>query len=154
MRFYLFDRVIDFIPGVSSIGIKNISSEEDFLIDHYDRLPVMPSPLIVEALAQLGGWTITTSNDYKHLAVMVMIKDIEITGNAVPGDQLILKVKLENINEFGATISAEAEVNESTVLKIGSLTYVLYELPAKDREEVEIKYKKFNRAITAQERKL
>ena len=148
MRFYLFDRVIEFVPGESSVGIKNISSQEDFLIDHYDRFPVMPSPLIVEALAQLGGWTITTSNDYKYLALMVMIKDIEILGNAVPGDQLVLEVKLENINEYGATISAEAKVNDTAVLKIGSLTYVLYELPEKDREDVEIKYKKFNRAIS------
>jgi len=149
MRFYLFDRVIDFIPGKSSIGIKNISSEEDFLIEHYDRFPVMPSPLIMEALAQLGGWTITTSNDYKHLAVMVMIKDIEITGNAVPGDQLVLKVKIEHINEFGATISAEAKINDAPVLKIGSLTYVLYELPAKDREKVKGKYTKLNKTVSA-----
>ena len=149
MRFYLFDKIINFIPGESSIGIKNISSEEDFLIEHYDRLPVMPSPLIVEARAQLGGWTITTSNDYKYLAVMVMIKDIEITGNAIPGDQLILNIKIENINEYGATISAEAVINDSNILKIGNLTYVLYELPAKDREEVKVKYTKLNKTVSA-----
>ena len=149
MRFYLFDRVTEFVPGEGSTGIKNISSEEDFLIAHYDRFPVMPSPLIVEALAQLGGWTITTSNDYQHLAVMVMIKDIEITGNAVPGDQLVLKVKIENINEYGATISAKANIRENTVLKIGSLTYVLYELPAKDHEQVKEKYTKLNKTISA-----
>lgn len=148
MRFYLFDRVIELLPGEASTGIKNISSEEDFLIEHYDRYPVMPPPLIVEALAQLGGWTVTSSNDYRFLALMVMIKDIAVLGDAVPGDQLELKVKIENVNDFGATISAEARVNEKPVLTIGSLTYVLYELPEKDRAEVKIRYQKLNRAIS------
>jgi len=148
MRFYLFDRVIEFIPGETAVGIKNISSEEEFLIDHYDRCPVMPPPLIVEALAQLGGWAATSSNDYRVLALMVMIKDIEVLEDAVPGDQLKLRVQIENMNEFGVTISAEARVNEKPVLNIGSLTYVLYELPEEERGEVENRYKKLNRAIS------
>ncbi|MCP4714002.1 MAG: beta-hydroxyacyl-ACP dehydratase, partial [Deltaproteobacteria bacterium] len=74
MRFFLFDRVLEYKAGESSCGIKNVSIQEEFLIDHYERQPLMPSPLIVEALAQLGGWTVTTSGEHRYLAVMVRIK--------------------------------------------------------------------------------
>jgi len=142
MRFYFFDRVINFVPGKEATGIKNLSSQEEFLIDHYDRFPVMPAPLIVESISQLGGWAVTVSSDYKYLAIMVMVKDLEVNGDAVPGDQIVLNVRIENINEYGTSISGNAKVNGNSILKIGSLTYVLYEIPEEDREEVRERYTK------------
>ncbi len=143
MRFLLFDKVTDFVPGESATGVKNISSQEEFLIDHYDRRPLMPSPLIIESIAQLGGWAVTVSSAYRYLAVMVMIKDLEVSGDAEPGDQVALKVRLENMNEYGANISAEARVGDRTVLTIGSLTYGLYEIPEADKDEIREKYNKY-----------
>jgi 3-hydroxyacyl-[acyl-carrier-protein] dehydratase len=136
MRFYFFDRVINFVPGKEATGIKNLSSQEEFLIDHYDRFPVMPAPLIVESITQLGGWAVTVSSDYKYLAIMVMVRDLEVSGEAIPGDQIVLNVRIENLNEYGASISGDAKVNGNSILKIGSLTYVLYEIPEEDRKKV------------------
>ncbi|MEI6127036.1 MAG: hypothetical protein WCQ99_10850, partial [Pseudomonadota bacterium] len=119
-----------------------VSSQEEFLIDHYERLPVMPLPLIVEALAQLGGWTITVSSEYRYLAIMVMVKDVEASGLARPGDQIELQVAIENINEYGATISSAALVEGKPIVNVGSLTYVLYEIPEPDRQAVKKKYTK------------
>ena len=142
MRFYFFDRVINFVPGREATGIKNLSSQEEFLIDHYDRFPVMPAPIIVESIAQLGNWLLMVSMEYKTLAVMVMVKDFEVSGNAVPGDQIVLNVRIENLNDYGASISGEAKVNGNSILRIGSLTYVLYEIPEKDRGEARERYTK------------
>ncbi len=140
MRFYLFDRVIDFVSGCEASGIKNVSSQEEFLIDHYDRHPVMPNPLIIESLAQLGGWLITVSSDYKYLAVMVMIKGVAVQGEAVPGDQIRLYTRIENINEYGATLTCKASVQETPILQVKNITYVLYEIPQEDREDLKKKY--------------
>ena len=142
MRFYFFDRIINFVPGKEATGIKNLSSQEEFLIDHYDRFPVMPAPLIVESIAQLGNWIVMLSIEYKCLAVMVMVKDLEVNGDAVPGDQIVLSVRIENINEYGASISGDAKVNGNTILEIGSLTYVLHEIPEEEREQVRERYTK------------
>ena len=140
MRFYLFDKVIDFIPGKEARGIKNVSSQEEFLIDHYEKVPVMPLPLIIESIAQLGGWAITVSSGYRYLAIMVMVKDVEAAGLARPGDQIELQVSIENINEYGATISSAAFVEGKPIVKVGSLTYVLYEIPGADRGAIKKKY--------------
>jgi 3-hydroxyacyl-[acyl-carrier-protein] dehydratase len=140
MRFYLFDKVVSFIPESEASGIKNVSAQEEFFIDHYQHLPEMPEPLIAESLAQLGGWAITVSSDYKYFAIMVMIKNFEIKGSAKPGDQIVLSIKIENFNDYGATISGKAEVDGSPIVTIGNITYVLYPIPESKIDEVKARY--------------
>ena len=140
MRFCLFDKVLTFVPGQEATGVKNVSSQEDFLIGHYELLPEMPEPLIVESLAQLGGWAITVSSEYKYFAVMVMIKDFEVKRPAKPGDQIVLQVKIESLNDYGATISGKAAIDGSPVVTIGSITYVLYPIPDSKKQETKQKY--------------
>ncbi len=140
MRFYLFDAVSEFVSGEKAVGIKNVSAQEEFLINHFDRCPIMPPPLIIESLAQLGGWTVTVSGGIRHLAVMVMIKGVKITGDAVPGDRIVLNVHLENVNEYGAGIRAEACVNGTPIISIANITYVLYEIPDAEKDAVKDKY--------------
>jgi 3-hydroxyacyl-[acyl-carrier-protein] dehydratase len=148
MRFYLFDRITEFVPGRRAGGIKNISAQEEFLRHHYDRQPVMPAPLIVESIAQLGGWAITVSSGYSCLAVMVMIKGLRVAGDAHPGDQLILDVTLNAINEYGAGISGHAHVDGRHIVSIDTLTYVLHGLSGSEQEEVRTRYRALAGSLT------
>lgn len=140
MRFYLFDRITAFTPGSCVAGIKNVSAHEEFLIGHYTHRPVMPAPLVVESLAQLGGWAVTVSGDYRHLAVMVKISGLVVAGDVTPGDRIDLEVTLDAINEFGATVSGRAAVNGAAVVRVAGITYVLYEIPAAERDSVRERY--------------
>jgi 3-hydroxyacyl-[acyl-carrier-protein] dehydratase len=144
MRFFLFDRVIDSVPGRHATGVKNVSAGEDFLIDHYARRPVMPVPLIIESLAQLGGWAVTVATDYAFLAVMVMVKDIAADGAAGPGDQIVLRVSIDTINEYGAVIAGTAQVSGKEILRVGGITYVLYAVPEQDRASVRQRYEHYS----------
>ena len=140
MRFFLFDKILDSVPGMQATGVKNVSVQEEFLIDHYAKQPVMPAPLIIESLAQVGGWAVTVATDYAFLAVMVMVKDIVVGGAAVPGDQIVLRVSIDTINEYGAVVAGTALVNGNEVLKVGSITYGLYAVPEQDRPAVRQRY--------------
>ncbi len=142
MRFYLFDSITGFTPKESVSGIKNITSQEEFLIEHFDRFPVTPSTILIESIAQLGGWGITVSTDYQYLAVMVMIRGFEVYGDAVPGDQVLLDVKIQGINEYGAKISGYAYVQDRKVVSIAGLTYVLYKVPENEKEKLRESYLK------------
>ena len=53
--FLLVDRVVDFVPGESAVGIKNVTINDQFFIGHFPGRPIMPGVLIIEALAQVGG---------------------------------------------------------------------------------------------------
>lgn len=46
---------MDFVPGESAVGIKNVTINDQFFIGHFPGRPIMPGVLIIEALAQVGG---------------------------------------------------------------------------------------------------
>jgi len=146
MRFFLFDKVTAFLPGREATGIKNVSAQEDFLIEHFSRKPFMPAPLILESLAQLGGWVVTVSTEYASLALMVMVKDLRVMGTAVPGDRITLKVVLQTLNDYGAQVSGSAWVNGSEILSVGTITYVLYAVPPEERDSLRQRYIRYTDA--------
>ena len=123
MRFILFDKITHFEPGKSGRGIKNITVSEDFFKKHYDRTPLMPESLIIEALAQIGGWTVSASTDFQYSAIMVRLDNVRFYGPVRPGDQMILTVNLLSLNEYGSLIEGKAEVNGRVVAQIGRLSY-------------------------------
>ena len=110
MRFHLFDKIIQFDPGKSGVAVKNITVAEEFFIKHYDRNPLMPEPLIIEALAQTGGWTVAVTTQFRFVAILVRIDKARFLKPVRPGDQLILKTTILSINENGSLIEGTAEL--------------------------------------------
>ncbi len=53
--FLLVDRIIELVPRLRIVGIKQVTINEPFFLGHYPGAPVMPGVLIVEALAQVGA---------------------------------------------------------------------------------------------------
>jgi 3-hydroxyacyl-[acyl-carrier-protein] dehydratase len=129
MRFYLIDKVVQLEPGKSGIGIKNVTLAEDFFVKHYDRTPLMPEPLIIEALAQMGGWAIAVSTHYYYVAIMLRIDNVRFYRYVRPGDQLVLKVTILSISENGSLIEGRAEVNGEAVANVERLMYGNYQVP-------------------------
>ena len=123
MRFHLFDKIIEFEPGKGGVGVKNVTVAEDFFIKHYDRVPLMPEPLIIEALAQTGGWTVAVTTRFRYVAILVRIDKARFYKPVHPGDQLILKTNILSINENGSLIEGTAEVDGETVAHVERIMY-------------------------------
>ena len=136
MRFLLFDRIISFAEGKGGKGIKNVTLGEDFLIKHYDRFPVMPESLIIESMAQLGGWTISVSSHYQYVAIMVMVEGVKFYRSVIPGDQLLLDVEIGEMDKSGSLVKAMASVKNNQVATVERLVYVLYEVPKKLKGDI------------------
>ena len=128
MRFILFDKIVDFKKNVGGIGIKNVTVGEDFFIEHYTKLPIMPEPLVVEAIAQIGGWVISLSCDFKYAAIMAKIGNAKFHKSIRPGDQLRIDVEILSMNDYGASIRGIAKVEGNIVAEVDNLSYVLHEL--------------------------
>jgi len=94
--FLLVDRVLEFNPGESLVGIKNVSVNEPFFQGHFPEKPVMPGVLIIEALAQATGLlAFSTENkgaERETLYYLVGIDNARFKQPVIPGDQLRLEV--------------------------------------------------------------
>ncbi|HEX7985743.1 MAG TPA: 3-hydroxyacyl-ACP dehydratase FabZ [Duganella sp.] len=95
--FLLVDRVVEIVPDVSVVAIKNATINEPFFQGHFPGHPVMPGVLIVEAMAQAAGLLTQLSrrakgDDGSPLFYLVKVDNARFSAPVVPGDQLRLEV--------------------------------------------------------------
>jgi len=111
--FLLVDKIIDYTPGKSAVGIKNVTINEPHFTGHFPNRPLMPGVLIVEAMAQVGGIVMTQLPDLNgSLFVFAGIDKVRFRRQVVPGDQLVMTVELLWIKQrrFGK-MQGRAEVD-------------------------------------------
>lgn len=117
--FLLVDRVLSMVPGESIVAIKNVSINEPFFPGHFPHYPVMPGVLIVEALAQAGAILSFKSMGAKAanniLCYFAGIDNVRFKKPVTPGDQLVLKVKIERSMRSLWKYSGQALVDDTVV---------------------------------------
>ena len=60
--FVMVDRVVELEPNHRIVTIKNVTINEPFFQGHFPGHPIMPGVLILEAMAQAGGYRRSTSD--------------------------------------------------------------------------------------------
>ena len=99
--FVMIDRVISMELGKEIIALKNVSINEPFFPGHFPYHPVMPGVLIVEAMAQaaaiLSFKTMGIKPNDDSVYYFAGIDSARFKKPVSPGDQIILKVKIDRI---------------------------------------------------------
>ena len=115
--FLYVDKIIH-IDEMQIIGVKNVTSNEQYFNGHFPNNPIMPGVLQVEALAQVGGILVMNSinNSDKYIPYLAGIESFRFRKMVVPGDTLILKTTFINPIKRGiAKMKAEAFVGDKLV---------------------------------------
>ena len=117
--FLLVDRVLECVPGESLTAIKNVSVNEPFFNGHFPETPIMPGVLIIESLAQatglLGFRTMSEEPSDDLLYMLVGVDGVRFKRQVVPGDQLMLKVKVKRRSKVIWKFTCEASVDGNIV---------------------------------------
>ncbi|HJV22488.1 MAG TPA: 3-hydroxyacyl-ACP dehydratase FabZ [Holophagaceae bacterium] len=109
----LVDRVEDYEPKAWIRGIKNISYSDQIFQGHFPKRPVFPGVLIVEAMAQTGGCLIMQEFEDRSRKVIyfMAIDAVKFRKPVVPGDQLVMEVKVISFKSKICKMRGEAFVN-------------------------------------------
>lgn len=92
--FLMVDKIIE-LTATHVVAIKNVTYNEPFFQGHFPGNNVMPGVLIVEALAQAGGFiAIPRNTPDKYDTYFLKIDNCKFKQKVVPGDTLILKMEL------------------------------------------------------------
>jgi len=80
------------------VGYKDVSSDEFWIRGHMPGMPLMPGVIMCEAAAQLASYYVQ-KNDLLKAKVVGFggLEDVRFRGIVVPGDKLILMLKLTKI---------------------------------------------------------
>jgi len=85
MRFLFYDSVISIEKGKSIVGVKTFPLSEEFYRAHFKKNALVPGVILIEAMAQLLGWLIIYSHDFRLSSIMSLIEDVSIPSNLRPG---------------------------------------------------------------------
>ncbi|MBA4028795.1 MAG: beta-hydroxyacyl-ACP dehydratase [Planctomyces sp.] len=119
MRWMWIDRVVELVPRVRLVAIKNVSLAEEHLHDHFPAhpgppprpaVPVMPASLIIEGLAQSGGVLVGHAYDFRHKVILAKINRVELSREATPGSTLRYTAHAERLDEQGGAVRLGVEL--------------------------------------------
>jgi len=125
--FLFVDKIIHLERGRRAVGVKNVTMDDYFFQGHFPGRPVMPGVLIVEAMAQVGGVMMLSPEENRgKLAYFMAADNIKFRKTVVPGDQLILEVKVGRVKSKTGQVFAKARVDDKIVAE-ADLMFALVE---------------------------
>jgi beta-hydroxyacyl-ACP dehydratase FabZ len=114
--FLFVEKIVECTSG-AIVGIKNVSVNEPFFQGHFPTDPIMPGVLILEAMAQTGGiLVLTVFPQYKNKPFYFAGLDkVRFRKPVRPGDQLVMKVKIQKQRGVFFKMLGEAFVDDKLV---------------------------------------
>jgi 3-hydroxyacyl-[acyl-carrier-protein] dehydratase len=121
------DKILDSQTSETIVGLKNVTSTEDYFNDHFPLKPVLPGVLIIESLVSLSKRLIERTLALNNLAdkkpIVKTIQSTKFRKFVQPGDQLIMDATLETFTASESTLKVKATVDNKAVATL-SATFV------------------------------
>ncbi|VBB69437.1 3-hydroxyacyl-[acyl-carrier-protein] dehydratase, FabZ form [invertebrate metagenome] len=122
--FLMVDRVVNVVPNVSAVGIKNVSINEPYFQGHFPVHPIMPGVLIIETMAQTAAVLVVETLGEQARGKLVYFMSVEsarFRKPVIPGDRLFLNVFKERSRGNVWKFRAKAKVED---ILVADATYV------------------------------
>ena len=124
MRLLLYDRITILTPGESITGIKTFCLSEEYFRRHFSKEALIPGVMFIEAMAQLLGWLIIHTHDFRLSAVMSLIEDVKVAPDLRPGFSAEISGRLVSTSMSDSLGSARMMVDGREIASIGRIIYV------------------------------
>ena len=118
MRWIWIDKFVEFTPKTSATALKNCTLAEEHLHDLYPDFPIVPHSLMVEGMAQTAGILVGEARQFKEKVILAKVGKAVFHRLVRPGDTILFKASVEQLNEQGASISGRVECAGDLVAEI------------------------------------
>ena len=123
--FLLVDRITELEVGKRIVGIKNVSLNERYLSHPVSGPPVLPSTILMEAVAQVGAIMILAKPENRGKIMYFMgIERVRFLRPVSPGEVVVIEILARRLRSRMGVLGGSARVNGEVVLE-GTMTFAL-----------------------------
>lgn len=123
MRFLFYDSITHIEKGKSIIGVKSFSLSEEFFRWHYSKRALVPGVIMIEAMAQLLGWLVIYSHDFRLSAIMSLIEDVTVTSTLRPGFKAEIQAEILSTSKRDSLGLARMFIDGKQVASLNRIIY-------------------------------
>ncbi|MBI5408739.1 MAG: hypothetical protein HZA14_05175 [Nitrospirae bacterium] len=122
MRFLYYDSITNIDKGKAITGVKTFTLSEEFLRKHFKKKALVPGVIYIEAMAQLLGWLVIYSHDFKLSAIMSLVEDVKIAPDLRPGfkaeihGEIISTSKRDSLGRAWITVDGETIASMNRII--------------------------------------
>jgi 3-hydroxyacyl-[acyl-carrier-protein] dehydratase len=123
VRFLFYDSVISIEKGRTIIGVKTFPLSEEFYRGHFKKNALVPGVILIEAMAQLLGWLIIYTHDFKMSAIMSLIEDVRIPSKLRPGCKADIHCEIISTTKTDSLGSARMYIEGREIASMNRIIY-------------------------------
>jgi 3-hydroxyacyl-[acyl-carrier-protein] dehydratase len=116
--FLLVDRITELEMDKRIVGVKNISSNEPYLIRSPSGALVLPPTILTEVIAQVGAILILAKpENQEKLPFFAGIEKVRYRHPVHPGDVVVIEVNVKRLRSRMGVLRGYARVNDTVAVE-------------------------------------
>jgi 3-hydroxyacyl-[acyl-carrier-protein] dehydratase len=129
-QFQMVDRIVVLDAGAGIVQADCLVPEQSPVFEgHFPGSPILPGVLMIEAMAQTGGWLLIVLQQFTRMALLAQVRQAKLRAMVLPGEHLRAEARLLHDGSGYAVMSARLE-NDGRALAEAELTYRVVPFPA------------------------
>ncbi len=121
MRWDLIDKFELLKVGERAKATKAFTGREDFFAAHFPGKPLVPEPLYIEMIAQVGGVLLGLGIDFKKEVILAKIAKARFIRPVAPPCDFRVEAKIDEEREEGAWVSGTVRHGNALVAEVSLL---------------------------------
>ena len=125
MRWFWIDRFTELVAGKHAKAIKSVALSEEAVDDYAPGQTFLPSTLIIEGMAQVGGLMVSQMTDFLGRVVLAKVQKSVFHFEAYPGDTLEYQVELTDKDDVSGFVRGTSHINGKLQAEIDLMFAIL-----------------------------
>ena len=127
--FQMVDRIAALDLAARTIAVEcTLPQESPIFEGHFPGYPILPGVLMIETIAQAGGWLVMAGLRFRQMAFLAKVSEAKMRSFLAPGEAIRVEATQEHDGSGYAVLSGRIRAGGRLVAEAG-ITYRVMDFP-------------------------